>query len=485
MCMIWLKPQGKTLPRVFWDAINSYNPHGLGIYNIKANEIFKTQDYEAGWKYINDHIEDQMVVHHRLSTSGAQTCEQIHGWDMQNGNVFFHNGILSTYKGGAGKSDTQNFVEEWMGTPLKPMVKYLELAEKNSRFVLIDRNTGEITIPNCARWNPVYIKEIGETIQFSNDYAFRYSMLPASYSRWSGYDDDWRYNSMGYATKVSTPKKTRTTRSGAKTTKRVVSVFEKSLAKNAKRSIEIKGTINHIKTRNTYTTHEFPLEMLSRPDLAQPKTDIYKLQDVYRLGADNTYVLGDDLYNYLKNGDLAFPSLLTIEYADLISMNDVMTCESADIAKVFIRLARASNVMSEATQHINNTDFFKFIRSYELRIGYRETVDLTLPQFLELCGIASAYWESTGSDLLDGMQIASLTTDIVADMLNEGFSYFKSFKKRFITQYTKEHDALVEAEQDKLLKKSSSKHGGWVLDNMGKYVETIQEYTNNKLGLKS
>ena len=153
MCMLYVKEPNVVLPKLFWDAINASNREGLGLYNITKGELIKTQNYQEGWDYINQHKADKMVVHHILATSGPKTLEQLHGWDMENGYIFFHNGVMRTYNGTKTMSDTQEFVEEWKGVPLKPMLKYLEETESSSRFLLVHKETGEIVVPDCAKWN--------------------------------------------------------------------------------------------------------------------------------------------------------------------------------------------------------------------------------------------------------------------------------------------------------------------------------------------
>ena len=92
MCMLYVKEAGIVIPRVFCDSIWAANREGMGMYNIDKDEIVKTEDYEEAWRYVNDHKQHKIVCHHRLATSGAKTIDQLHGWDMDNGFVLFHNG---------------------------------------------------------------------------------------------------------------------------------------------------------------------------------------------------------------------------------------------------------------------------------------------------------------------------------------------------------------------------------------------------------
>lgn len=463
MCQIWIKEAGIVLPRTFWDAINAANREGLGLYNLDKDEIVKTEDYEEGWKYINDNKQDRMVVHHRLATSGAKTIDQLHGWDIGSNTVLFHNGVLKTYRGTATMSDTQQLVEEWTGAPIGALVKYLEAMEKSSRFLLINRKTGEIIKPDCARWNPVYIHELGKTIQFSNDYAFKYNMLPPAYSRWSGYDDDWRYGggNTRYFNSSNSVKKQRTTRSGAKTTKRVESIFEQSLKANDAESVELKGVTAFDAKKNTHVNHDLGLEFLSEPKKVVGTTNLYRMPDIARLIGTSSYVLGSDLVAATKD-DKHQVILFDNTFADMIIMNDVMTCGSADIGKAFVRIARTSDEIKYTNKEVKNTALYKYIRSYELRIGHRSECKLTLAQFLAMACAVEVIYDQEKRVTLDEMTVASCFVEALAEELtfSADFKYFGAFSKRVVKRFisdfeeeevTLELEALKEAAKQRKL----------------------------------
>lgn len=480
MCQIWIKEAGIVLPRTFWDSINAANREGLGLYNIDKDEIVKTQDYEEGWKYINDNKQDRMVVHHRLATSGAKTCEQLHGWDMENGYIFFHNGVLKTYRGTATMSDTQEFVEEWKGAPVKGMIKYLEAMEKSSRFVLVNKETGEILRPDCARWNPVYIHELGKTVQFSNDYAFKYNMLPPAYSRWSGYDDDWSYGggNTRYFNSSTTTKKQRTTRSGAKTTKRVESVFEQSLKVNDAESIELKGVTAFDAKKNVYVNQDLGLELLSEPKKITGATNLYRMPDIARLIGTTSYVLGRDLIQATKD-DKHEIVLFDNEYADVITMNDLMQCGSADIAKAFVRIARTSNEIKATNKECKNTALYKYIRSYELRIGFREGYELTLAQFLAMACSVELIYSTEKRVTLDEMTAASCFVEALAEELTVSgeFKYFGAFSKRVLKRFVSDFDEEVTLELEAL--EEAAKQRKLLGNNLGKSGTTTGYQTHH------
>lgn len=471
MCMLYIKEAGIVIPRVFWDSICAANREGMGMFNIDKNEIVKTEDYEEAWRYVNDNKQDKIVCHHRLATSGAKTIDQLHGWDMENGYVFFHNGVLKTYRGTATMSDTQQFVEEWKGAPVRAMVRYLEAMEKSSRFLLIHRESDEIIKPDCARWNPVYIHELGKTVEWSNDYAFKYNLLPSAYSRWSGYDDDWSYgggNTRYFNSSSTTTKKQRTTRSGAKTTKRVESIFEQSLKVNDAESIELKGVTAFDSKKNVHVNQDLGLEFLSELKNITGTTNLYRMPDIARLIGTSSYVMGADLVAKIKD-DKHVITMLDNEYADVITMNDVMDCGSADITKAFVRIARTSDEIKYSNKEVKNTALYKYIRSYELRIGSRKDNALALSQFLQLACAVECIYDAEKRVTLDEMTAASCFVEALAEELTVSgeFKYFGAFSKRVLKKFIAdfEEEVLLEVEALEEAAKERKLLGG----NLGKW----------------
>lgn len=453
MCMLYVKEAGIVIPRVFWDSICAANREGMGMYNIDKDEIVKTEDYEEAWRYVNDNKQDKIVCHHRLATSGPKTIDQLHGWDIGNDTVFFHNGVLKTYRGTATMSDTQQLVEEWKGAPVKALVRYLEAMEKSSRFLLINRKTGEIIRPDCARWNPVYIHELGKTVEWSNDYAFKYNMLPPAYSRWSGYDDDWSYGggNARYFNSSSSVKKQRTTRSGAKTTKRVDSIFEQSLKENDAESIELKGVTAFDAKKHTHVNHDLGLEFLSEPKKVVGTTNLYRMPDIVRLIGTSSYVLGSDLVAATKDDEHQV-ILFDNTFADMIIMNDVMTCGSADIGKAFVRIARTSDEIKYTNKAVKNTVLYKYIRSYELRIGHRSECKLTLAQFLAMACAVEVIYDQEKRVTLDEMTVTSCFVEALAEELtfSSDFKYFGAFSKRVVKRFISDFEEEVTLELEAL-----------------------------------
>ena len=485
MCMLYVKESGVVLPRIFWNALNASNREGAGLFNITKNEIIKTQNYEDAWTYINENKADKIVVHHRLATSGPKTVDQLHGWDMENGYVFFHNGVLKTYQGNTTHSDTQQLVEEWKGAPVKAFVRYLEAFEKTSRFLLIHRETGEIIKPNCARWNPVYIHELGKTIEWSNDYAMNYSMLPPAYSRWSGYDDDWRYggSTQTYFTDGSNIKKTHTTRSGAKTTKRVASVFEQKNVALKNESLNLVGTNAYDTKRSTYVNRDLGLEFMSEPTKVVGTNDLYVMPDIVRLAGTHDYILGEDIINF-RDGKSEL-SVINHEWADLITMNDLILCGSSDNAKAYVRIARASDVVKIPNSDVKNASLFKYVRSYELRVGHRPSLALTLAQFISMATQVETLVAGNKDNLLSEMRVSSIFLDVLADELttNGNFKYFKALSKRVIVKFLLDFGDANKAEKEAKEQETTNLGKSQTFTTLDS-MDTLMEDINTKTYLK-
>lgn len=204
MCMLFVKPETLALPRAYFDSLHESNADGVSCYNFTTKELFQTLDYEIAFKYLQDNAKDKMIVHFRFGTSGQATIEQLHGWDILGGRYhFFHNGVLSTFNGSSKKSDTQQLVDviNSCNVELNKFIEFLETFETGSRFIILDKKTQEIIVPNCAKWNEV-ININGCPVQFSNTYAISAHLQmddghliqwekPKSKKWTSSYNSDW------------------------------------------------------------------------------------------------------------------------------------------------------------------------------------------------------------------------------------------------------------------------------------------------------
>lgn len=173
MCQMYFKRADALMERELWDSINKFNPDGISIWNFDTKELHKFLNSERAWEYVQDNPQAEMFIHHRLGTSGAVSLDQLHGFDIGHDCILFHNGVLSSFRGTDTLSDTQQFVQEVkdLSWGIDDITYFLITQERTSRFVIIDKNTNNILIPNCAPW---YRGEYNkQEWTFSNDYAFR------------------------------------------------------------------------------------------------------------------------------------------------------------------------------------------------------------------------------------------------------------------------------------------------------------------------
>ena len=206
MCMLFVKPSNFTLPKPYFDSLKDHNGDGVSCYDLETGELFQTLNYDKAHQYLVDNHKSNLIVHFRYGTSGEKSLSQLHGWKILNGRYsFFHNGMLSTFKGDKekGLSDTQEFVQmvnTWEGVNIEDVVLYLEEFEKGSRFLIVDNETKKIITPNCAIWQRKINIE-GTDIRFSNNYAIDWHLLqdnghlktkfnPDQYDLLTGYCDE-------------------------------------------------------------------------------------------------------------------------------------------------------------------------------------------------------------------------------------------------------------------------------------------------------
>lgn len=156
--MLFVKPSNFTLPKNYFDSLHKKNPDGLSFYNKTCDTLFKTMDYEEGYNYLLDNHNHEIVCHFRLGTSGDSTIDQLHGFSVCNDEyLLFHNGVLSSIHGdtfeGVDRSDTQVLVHIFKEESVERLIAYLEKHERGSRFLIVNKETKEYIIPNCAVWN--------------------------------------------------------------------------------------------------------------------------------------------------------------------------------------------------------------------------------------------------------------------------------------------------------------------------------------------
>lgn len=173
MCMLYVKPENFTMPIDYLESLKKKNADGVAIYNKATGELFKTLNYATAFSYMEENHANELVVHFRFGTSGDETLDQLHGFEVCEEKYYlFHNGVLNTFTGDwkGGKSDTQKLVYLFRDEPVERLIEYLEKYEKSSRFLLVNKETKEFIIPKCATWSGDSTIN-GTHIIFSNSYA--------------------------------------------------------------------------------------------------------------------------------------------------------------------------------------------------------------------------------------------------------------------------------------------------------------------------
>lgn len=206
MCMLLIKPQGVTLPPIYFDSLWRCNPDGLATYCVETGELFKTLDKTVAFEHLESSHDVELVVHFRLGASGDSLKDQLHGFSVcMDEWLLFHNGVLSSVYGvdGMGLSDTQVLATLFRDKTLQELVDYVEKHEKWSRFLLVSKLTGEYVIPNCAEWDgKATIND--KLVTFSNTTAIDRKLLDKKAEDISLADRKRVWESFTYETPVNT-----------------------------------------------------------------------------------------------------------------------------------------------------------------------------------------------------------------------------------------------------------------------------------------
>ena len=51
--MLFVKPANFTMPDKYLESLKKKNPDGLSFYNKQDGTVFKTLDYQEGFKYLS------------------------------------------------------------------------------------------------------------------------------------------------------------------------------------------------------------------------------------------------------------------------------------------------------------------------------------------------------------------------------------------------------------------------------------------------
>jgi len=113
MCIAIYKPSGKVIPEEY--LFNSFqnNYDGAGFMYIKDNAIHIHKGFMTYKNFLktythkcSQHKKSPFVVHMRIATSGASSCDMTHPFKINKHLAFCHNGVLYQIPTHAYKSDT-------------------------------------------------------------------------------------------------------------------------------------------------------------------------------------------------------------------------------------------------------------------------------------------------------------------------------------------------------------------------------------------
>jgi len=178
MCLIISKQSGTNLPDE-QNLINGFrrNSDGIGIAWRKKNEKivnikkdFKDVDNLIKFLKENISIEDDLIVHFRLASSGIKDEGNAHPFpitknkellrktNLQCKQALAHNGTLSEYSNDELYSDTQLFITEILADPLikchlnnKTIKKLVDKAVGHGRMVILN-SEGDFTYLGQGEW---------------------------------------------------------------------------------------------------------------------------------------------------------------------------------------------------------------------------------------------------------------------------------------------------------------------------------------------
>lgn len=123
MCLIIHKPAGATIPDFAIESALQYNPDGFGYMAAdgstgKTGALLTVADVRA---ILSDIDNVDAALHFRMATDG-KVCEELaHPFELADGSLLMHNGILTAFRTSSksNKSDTSVFCE----SILNPMLE--------------------------------------------------------------------------------------------------------------------------------------------------------------------------------------------------------------------------------------------------------------------------------------------------------------------------------------------------------------------------
>jgi hypothetical protein len=204
MCIIAVKPKGKTISKEILENCWQRNPDGAGImYAVNgkiyvSKELHSFEKFYKQFKHIDNSIDTNIVVHFRIATSGGVNERNIHPFKISDEAYFCHNGILDIE---VPRESKDNDTRIYNNVILKQLPKdfynnqaILQLIQmsigSNNKFVIMDKD-GNYHILNeeAGQWD--------DGIWYSNSSYKPYSYKKSVYTGWS---DDW-YDDYKYTPK--------------------------------------------------------------------------------------------------------------------------------------------------------------------------------------------------------------------------------------------------------------------------------------------
>lgn len=190
MCLLIMKPAGKSIPlhylRDAWEA----NPHGAGL----AWSDGKTVQIEKGadWTYdeiadITAQLEDfPAIVHFRFATHGSLTDKNTHPFRLPGGWTAGHNGVISGVTCKRDESDTRAFLRKHVSPYIvagrslseEPLLADLgkAMGGGNKMAFLHDSGAWSLANPESGHWK--------DGIWYSNHTYVRYQYCTTERKPW-------------------------------------------------------------------------------------------------------------------------------------------------------------------------------------------------------------------------------------------------------------------------------------------------------------
>jgi predicted glutamine amidotransferase len=191
MCVIIVKPKDKTISGKTLRRANANNPHGWGVLAKTKQGLL----VEKGWTtsaladFCKKHMNEELIIHARIATSGKRDLENAHPFVIAKGTYLFHNGIFNatlvplTDKT---RSDTRTLAEDILAPIFtqyanvnllaqEDMQKWLADFCKSSNYpnklVLVNKKTTLIVRDELGKWR--------DGVWYSNESAFTFKSVRA------------------------------------------------------------------------------------------------------------------------------------------------------------------------------------------------------------------------------------------------------------------------------------------------------------------